>query len=212
MLESFRRTRISARPVPGEQSSQPAYGVRTSWTTSFLGRSLTLGTAGYYSRQEWGSDRYADGWAGLADWEIPLTHRLALTGEFYRGRAIGGIGGGISQSVVFDGNPALPTTSLRGLDSIGGWSQFKFRLNSKWEFNAAFGLDNPTASELRAGAASQAYIGPLLTQNRSGLVNFIYRPRSNLLFSSEYRFLQSFPLYQGPNDAEQINIMMGVLF
>lgn len=199
-------------PGPGEQSSQPAYGVRTSWTTDFLGRSLTLGAAGYYSRQEWGFDRYADGWAGLADWEIPLTRRLALSGEFYRGRAVGGIGGGISQSVVFDGNPALPTTSLRGLDSIGGWSQFKFRLNSKWEFNAAFGLDNPTASELRAGAASQAYIGPLLTQNRSGLVNFIYRPRSNLLFSSEYRFLQSFPLYKGPNDAEQINVMMGVLF
>jgi len=52
----------------------------------------------------------------------------------------------------------------------------------------------------------------LLTQNRSGLVNFIYRPRSNLLFSTEYRYLQSFPILQTGENAEQVNLMMGVLF
>jgi len=132
-------------PGPGEQSSQPAYAFRTAWTTDFLGRPLTLGAAGYYSRQVWGSGRYADGWAGMTDWNIPLTRWLGLTGEFYRGRAIGGIGGGISNSVVFSGQPSNPYTTLRGLDSIGGWSQFKFQVNRKLEFNAGFGLDNPTA-------------------------------------------------------------------
>lgn len=199
-------------PGPGEQSSQPAYALRTAWTTDFLGRPLTLGAAGYYSRQVWGSDRYTDGWSGMTDWDIPLTRWLGLTGEFYRGRAIGGLGGGVSRSVVFTGDPSNPYTTIRGLDSIGGWSQFKFKVNRKLEFNAAFGLDNPTASELRAGAASETYVGPLLTQNRSGLVNFIYRPRSNLLFSTEYRFLQSFPLSQSAENAEQVNMMMGVLF
>lgn len=199
-------------PDAGEQSSQPAYGFRTAWTSDFLGRPLTLGAAGYYSRQDWSLDRYADGWAGLTDWNVPLTNWLSFSGEFYRGRAIGGIGGGISRSVVFNGNPADAGTAMRGLDSIGGWSQFKFKANSKLEFNTAFGLDNPTASELRFGAASQSYLGPLLAENRSAFVNFIYRPRSNLLFSTEYRFLQSFPLYGSAENAEQINMMMGVLF
>ena len=199
-------------PSTGEQSSQPAYGVRTAWTSDFLGRLLTLGVAGFYSREVLGGDRYADGWAGMTDWNIPLTSRLSLSGEFYRGRAIGGIGGGISRSVVFDGNPASPTTEFRSLDSIGGWSQFKIKMNQKLEFNAAFGLDNPTSSEIRFAAASQAYVGPLLSQNRSGLVNFIYRPRSNLLFSGEFRFLQSLPIYESYENAEQVNLMMGVLF
>jgi hypothetical protein len=199
-------------PGPGERSSQPAYAFRTAWTSDFLGRPLTLGAAGYYSRQDWAFNHDTDGWAGMTDWSIPLTGWLGLTGEFYRGRGVGGIGGGISQSVVFSGNPAVASTTIRGLDSIGGWSQFKFKVNSKLEFNAGFGSDNPTASEIRGAAASELYVGNLLTQNRSALVNFIYRPRSNLLFSTEYRFLQSFPLYPGPENAEQVNLMMGVLF
>ena len=200
-------------PGAGESSGQPAYGFRTAWTRALFGRSLTLGAAGYYSRQAWGFDHYSDGWAGMADWEIPLSNRVSLSGEFYRGRSVGGIGGGISRSVVFIGDPGSPATAVRGLDSLGGWSQFKIRANSKLEFNAGFGLDNPYAAEIRAAAPSLPYLNgqQLLTQNRSGLVNFIYRPRSNLLFSTEYRYLQSFGLYSA-NSADQINMMMGVLF
>jgi len=199
-------------PGPGESSSQPAFGVRTAWTTTAFGRPLTLGTAGYYSRQSWPFDHYSDGWAGMADWEIPLASRLVLSGEFYRGRSIGGIGGGVSRSVIFSGNPQDPSTSVRGLDATGGWSQLKFKASTRLEFNAAFGLDSPTSAQIRAGYVSQAYVGPLLSQNRGALVNFVFRPRSNLLFSSEYRFLQSFPAVGASNNADQVNLMMGVLF
>jgi hypothetical protein len=199
-------------PGPGEKSSQPAFGFRTAWTTSLLGRTVTLGAAGYYSRQDWPFDHYADGWAGMTDWEIPIVSRLSLSGEFYRGRAIGGIGGGTSNSVVFDGNPGLPSTAIRGLNDVGGWTQLKFKANSRLEFNAAFGLENPTSAEVRSASGSQAYVGPLLVQNRGGLINFIFRPRSNLLFSTEYRYLQSFPVSSSNNNADQFNLMMGVLF
>ncbi len=197
---------------PGETSSQPAFGFRTAWTTNLLGRNVTVGAAGYYSRQDWPFDHYSDGWAGMTDWEIPIVSRLSWSGEFYRGRAVGGIGGGLSRSVVFEGDPNDPYTTVRGLDSIGGWSQLKFKATSRLEFNAAFGLDNPTSSEVRTGTASQLYVGPLFVQNRGGLVNFIFRPRSNLLFSTEYRYLQSFPVSSANNTADQFNVMMGVLF
>jgi hypothetical protein len=199
-------------PNSGERSSQPAFGFRTAWTTNVLGRTITVGAAGYYSRQSWPFDHYSDGWAGMTDWQIPIVSRLSLSGEFYRGRSVGGIGGGISNSVVFDGNPGLPSTAIHGLDSIGGWTQLKFKANNRLEFNAAFGLDNPTSSEVRAASASQTYVGPLLVQNRGGLVNFIFRPRSNLLFSTEYRYLQSFPVSSFNDTADQFNVMMGVLF
>ena len=199
-------------PGPGETSSQPAFAFRTAWTGSLLGRPVTVGAASYYSRQSWPFDHYSDGWAGMTDWEIPIVSRLSWSGEFYRGRSVGGIGGGLSRSVLFIGNPNDPNTAVRGLDSIGGWSQLKFKANSRLEFNAAFGLDNPTSSEVRAAYASQRYVGPLLVQNRGGLVNFIFRPRSNLLFSTEYRYLQSFPLASTNNTADQFNVMMGVLF
>lgn len=199
-------------PGPGESSGQPAYGVRTAWTGSLFGRPVTLGAGGYYTRQAWQFDHYSDGWAGMADWQIPLTSRFTLSGEFYRGRAIGGIGGSGGRSVLVNGDPTLAQTEVNSLDTIGGWSQLKFKASQKLEFNAAFGLDNPTGSEVRAAAGTEMYVGPLFTQNRGGFVNFIFRPRSNLLFSTEYRHLQSLQLYGIDNTAEQVNMMMGVLF
>jgi len=193
---------------PGEASGQPAYGLRTSWTTGFFGKPLTLGTAGYYSRQNWGLGHFVDGWAGMADWDIPLFSRFSLSGEFYRGRAVGGIGGGISQSVFLLGPQGVLSTPVRGLDSRGGWSQVKFRATSRVEFNIGVGVDDPTASEVRIAAGNE----PVYDQNRSALVNFVYRPRSNLLFSAEYRHLQTFDPYNSNNSAQQVNMMMGVLF
>ena len=200
-------------PGPGELSRQPAYAARTAWTHTLFGLPMTFGAAGYYSRQDWAFNHYVDGWAGMADWQIPLAPRVTFSGEFYRGRAIGGIGGDISQSVVWDGNPGLASTPVRGLDTIGGWSQLKFKLSNTIELNAAAGVDNPTAAEVRAAQASAAYLGgPLLIQNRGVLANIVFRPRSSLLFSAEYSRLRTFELYDVSNAADQFNLMMGILF
>lgn len=198
--------------VAGDRSGIPAYAGRVAWTQTVLGRPLTVGAAGYYSRQNWGFNRDLNGWAGMADWDIPLSERLELSGEFYRGVAIGGLGGGLGRSVLFSGNPLDPASVVRGLNSVGGWSQLKLKLTPKLEANGAFGLDSPMASDLRAFAAAQSYIDPTLAQNRSAFVNFVYRPRSNLLFSSEYRYLQTFQIDQGSQTSGQVNLMMGVLF
>ena len=195
----------------GESSGQPAYGVRVSWTRTVFGMPLTLGTAGYYSRQNWGLNNHADGWAGMTDWSVPLARRLSLTGEFYRGRAIGGLGGGVGRSVLFSGNPN-PYTTLQALDSVGGWSQLKFRVSDKLEFNGAYGVDNPFAADVRGYPLSPGYFPGVLLQNRSALLNFIYRPRSDLLFSGEYRHLRTFDLDAGSPTADQVNLMMGILF
>jgi len=125
---------------------------------------------------------------------------------------VGGLCGGIGRSVLFDGNPCYSTTRIRPLDSMGGWSQLKFKATGKLEFNGAFGMDSPFAEDVRAFSASQSYLDPTLVQNRSTLVNFIYRPRSNLLFSSEFRHLRTFEIDRDSHTAEQVNLMMGILF
>ena len=198
--------------VAGDRSGLPAYAGRVAWTQNVFGLPMTVGAAGYYSRQNWGFDRNINGWAGMADWEIPLGQKIEFSGEFYRGVAIGGLGGGLGRSVLFSGNPLDPASLVRGLDSVGGWSQLKLKLTSKLEANGAFGLDNPMADDLRAFTAAQSYIDPSLAQNRSAFVNFVYRPRSNLLFSTEYRRLRTTLIDQNSQTAGQLNLMMGVLF
>ncbi len=203
---SFERTAQA-----GENSGQPAYAVRVAWTRSVFGMPLTLGAAGYYSRQNWAFNNRVDGWAGMTDWSIPLARRVTLTGEFYRGRAIGSLGGAVGRSVLFTDN-SNPNEQLQALNSVGGWSQLKFRASSKLEFNGAFGVDSPFAGDLRGYPLGLGYFPAALLQNRSALANVVYRPRSDLLFSGEYRHLRTFELDAGSPAADQLNLMMGILF
>ncbi len=66
---------------------------------------------------------------------------------------MGGLGGAVGQTIVYGGDPALAaTTSIRGLDSAGGWSQLKFQLTRKLELNGVFAEDNAFASDVRGFA------------------------------------------------------------
>jgi hypothetical protein len=200
------------QPGPGEASRQPAYGTRIAWARNVFGQQLRVGVGGFYSRQDYGFNRNVDGWAGMTDIELPLNHQFSLSGKLYRGRALGGLYGGIGRSVLFSGDPTLASTEVQALDSVGGWAQLKYRPANKWEFNAAFGMDNPYASDLKYFQYSQAYGDPTLARNQGSFVNMIYRPRSDLLFSAEYRHLTTYSLTDGGNNAGQLNLMMGVLF
>jgi len=200
------------QPGPGEASRQPAYGTRIAWTRNIFGQPMRLGVGGYYSRQDYGFNRNVDAWAGMTDIEIPFSSQFSFSGKFYRGRALGGLYGGIGRSVLFSGDPTLASTEVQALDSIGGWAQLKYRPANKWEFNAAFGTDNPYASDLKYFQYPQSYGDPTLARNHAGFVNMIYRPRSDLLFSAEYRRLTTYSLSDGANGAGHLNLTMGVLF
>src|ERR1700732_357228 len=122
-------------------SGRPAYASRISLSHRVFGQNLTVGVGGYYARQNWGFGRIVNGWAGTTDVTLPLGKLFEFTGEFYRGRAIAGLGGGIGQSVLLNGSFVAPTTAFRALASMGGWAQLKFKPGSHIEFNGAIGLD-----------------------------------------------------------------------
>jgi hypothetical protein len=177
-----------------------------------FGHPLTFGVAGYYGSQKWSWDRNVDAWSGMTDWQIPILRRLSLSGEFYRGRAIGGLDGAIGQTIVFGGDPSYATTSIRGLNSAGGWSQLKFQLTPKLEVNGVFAEDNAFAGDIRGFATDANNFGPILGRNRGQLGNLIYRPRSDLLLSAEFRRLYTFPIYDSASVTNQVNLAVGVLF
>lgn len=195
----------------GEMSGQPAYAFRTAWSRPVREHPLSFGVAGYYGRQTWTWARNVDAWAGMADWQIPLLSRLTLSGEFYRGRAIGGLGGAIGTSILYGGNPALPYTPIRGLNTAGGWTQLKFQLTPKLEFNGVFAEDDAFAGDVR-GFATDANNGEILGRNRGALGNVVFRPRSDLVLSAELRRLRTFPVYTSSSVTNQVNLSVGILF
>jgi regulator of replication initiation timing len=203
---------IYRTPQAGERSRQPAYASRITWNHGPDDRALSLGLGGYYSRQNYGLGRSMDAWAGTADWSVPMGARLGLTGEFYRGRALGGLGGGTGRSVLFGGLVTDPTSSLTGLNTIGGWTQLKFKATESVEFNAAYGQDNPFSSDLRRFERSYGYAYSRISRNQSEMFNVIYRPRTDLIFSLEYRHINTSETNGDRYTAGHLNLGVGVLF
>jgi hypothetical protein len=199
-------------PQWGEQSGLPAFAARVAWTHPILGQPVTLGAGGYYGRQYWGFGRDVGGWASTLDVSIPLGKMFALTGAFYRGRAVGGLGGGLGIDVVMNGSLMSSSTVVQGLDSMGGWTQLKFKPWQKFEINGAFGEDNPFAGELDRFPAGQGYYGLSLTRNQSPMVNFIYTPRSDMEMSFEYRRLKTMVLDQQAETANHFDASIGYRF
>ena len=200
-------------PNAGEASRQPAYAAHVAYSHPLWGQSFTIGAGGYYSRQNWGYGRIVNGWAGMMDINLPLGSRFALSSSFYRGAAIGGLGAALGRSVLFDGMPFNPNTEVQPLNVVGGWGQLKFRATPKLEFNAAFGQDSPFAADVRYfGSQTASYGPPYITANRGAFGNVIYRPRSDLLLSMEYRRLRTFNIYDTSYEAGQVNMSVGVLF
>jgi hypothetical protein len=193
----------------GERSRIPAQAARIGWRRGDHDRAAAIAAGAYHATHDWGFGRRVDAWAAMADWDVPLGAWFALSGEVYRGRAIGGFGGGASDSVLFDGPPANPGSAVQPVDTAGGWAQLKFKPAIRIEFNAAFGEDDPFRTDLSRLPATNA---AAVNRNASGFVNAIYQARSSLLFSVEYRRLWTTPPAAATRTADHVSFSTGIVF
>lgn len=205
-------TGYNRTPTAGERSAMPAFATRLGFTRSDSDHGIGAGAGAYYSRQNWGFGRTVDSWAATGDWDVPLGRWFSLSGELYRGRAIGGLGAGASGSVLFAGSPYTQLSAVVPLESIGGWSQFKYKPMDKMEFNVAYGEDQPFKSGLSSLLNLKLIPGSPISRNASGFANVIYQARSNLLFSVEYRRLWTYGFYDPRRTASHISFTSGIAF
>jgi hypothetical protein len=195
---------------PSESSKQPGYETRLSYSFGSGDHPLTIGASGYYARQKYPYRQHIDSWAGTADWKLPLSRVFELSGELYRGRALGELGGGAFKDYVpyGDGDEVL------GLDDEGGWAQLKAKLSTSLEMNAAAGQDSAFAGQVRKGIAYASTTSPYsnLTANRTFLGNVIFRPRAYLLFSLEYRKITSWQVAPPTDHSQTVGLAIGYLY
>ncbi len=197
------------QPEAGELSRTPGLAARQSWDFPIGQQSATVGAGGYFARQNYGYGRVLDAWAATLDWNLPFGERWDLSGELHRGRGLGGMWGGIGTSVVYTGSDSDSSADIVGVNTVGGWSQLKFKPAAKWELNGAFGEESPFAADLRQNGDPNYQ--PFL-RNWTTMVNVIDHPKSNLMLSLEYRHLNSVMFSGAPHTAEQVNMGVGVAF
>lgn len=207
------RSQFERAAQAGEASRQPGYSARIGWSDlSKEDHPLAFNIGGYFSRQNWGFNRIVNGWAATADWQIPFSSHFGLKGELYRGQALGGFDASAGQSVLSTDILQNRLAVVHGLNTIGGWAQASFQASPVLEFNAGYGLDNPLSNQFRRFALAQNLSNRELSINRTAMANAIYRPRSDLLLSVEYRHLQSARLASQNASAGNLGLGIGLLF
>jgi hypothetical protein len=196
----------------GEQSGVPSPAAHIAWEQKTANGIWSLGAGGYYARQVWGYDRMVDTWVATIDLLVPVTKYFQFSGEFYRGRGAGGLGGAIGQTIVSNKSFGNPTGSIYGLNSEGGWAQLKWKPRANFEMNGAFGQDNPFASQIRLFPFVPSEYPEALTRTQNWFINFLYEPRSNVVMSFEYKRLNTFDIGPEGYSSNNLNLALGYIF
>jgi hypothetical protein len=199
-------------PTSAEQSSKPGVEARVA----LLGPGnddtrMHIGIGGYFAEHDSVLNRNYDSWASTLDARLPLVAHLELTGNFYRGAALGGLGAGAYKDFAYSLNPN-GGYYFRPLDDVGGWAQLKERATERLEFNAAYGMDNVVAGELRRYYIEGGSMIQNLARNRTFTGNVIFSPSAYLLFSLEYRRLESTPVEENGAVSNIIGVGAGYRF
>jgi hypothetical protein len=178
-----------------EQSRWPGSEARIALLGSKRDDGAHLGIGGYFASHRTSGNFRFNSWSATLDYRLPLPARFELSGNVYRGLALGGLGAGAYKDYVYQVSTYSQEVYYHALDDIGGWSQLKEKLSERLELNAAFGMDEVFAAQLRPYAGTSVIQN--LARNRSFTGNMIYSPSAYLLFSLEYRRLESAPV-NGP--------------
>ena len=199
-------------PTSAEQSRWPGEEARIALLGSKLEEGNHIGFGGYFAPHLSPAGTRFDAWASTLDAKLLLPGRLQFTGTFYRGAALGGLGGGAYKDFGFRADADSDKYYFRPYDDVGGWAQLKEKLSERVEFNAAFGLDNVFAQELRPYSVPGGTMYQNLARSRTYTGNVIFSPKASLLFSLEYRFLESVPVIGAPAESNIIGVAAGYKF
>ncbi len=200
-------------PTSAEHSSRPGVEARVA----LLGRERfedrnQVGAGGYFATHTSALGNKYDSWATTLDARLRLFAHLEFSGSAYRGLALGGLGGGGYKDFAYSPNSNTGGYYFRSLNDAGGWAQLKEKLNERLEFNEAYGMDNVFASDLRRYFVYDASMAQNLARNRTFTGNVIYSPSAYLLFSLEYRYLESSPIVGAPDASNIIGVGAGYKF
>jgi hypothetical protein len=200
---------------PSANSRQPTYATRISASTHSEDRPATIGFGAVYSPQRFIGGTNVSGWAGTMDWRFPLLPHTELSGEFFTGRGIDGFGG-LALSPLRPTDAAYYASviapELANMGVIGGWTQFKYRVDSRNEFNVAAGSGGRNSADLRNAGVSDSFLLSVPARNQMLFANYIFKPRSDLIFSVEYRRLRTYDVDGPAAAANQLGLAVGFLF
>lgn len=141
----------------GEDTGWPTIQARASLATkAFTQAESVFGISGHVGKEEVDFDLITseeddqermDSWSANADFLIPISACMTISGEAFFGENLDDYFGGVLQGVN--------TTEGDEILSRGGWAQVSYMPFPQWTYNIGFGIDDPDNDDLSAGGRGQ---------------------------------------------------------
>ncbi len=196
--------------------SRVAFGDKDWFGTKKLG---TIGLSAHYGRSKIPLGSTSAGSnvesVGIAlDWNIPLHKRVALSGEGFWGRNLGGFQAGIFQGIntefaYRDGLTVRPA-GARSIGTKGGWTQLSFTpdlFKDRWTLYGSVGVDDPRNADLTSVSRFN-----FRSRNLVLAFNTIYKVTPQLSFGAEYRRFVTQYLVTGRRTSQHVNLSAAYSF
>jgi hypothetical protein len=209
------------QPASGALSERPFFQARAAIGTSNAhgtGRAATFGVSGHYGRAkvlgtEGAADAQVESTGVAADFSFPLVKRIALAGEAFAGRNLGGFQAGIFQGVNPDYGVPGPARSLvlvgpRSIGTHGGWAQLAASaLPGRLSFYVTFGIDDPKDEDLVSVTRRDWRL-----ENQVYALSFMHRMTAQLSWGIEARREKTRFLQSGTRRNDHVNLAMTLGF
>lgn len=153
-------------------------------------------------------------WGVAADWNLPLSDVVAITGEAFAGQGLGGFQAGIFQSLNTDfariQGIASTAGGVRAIRTRGGWVQLAVTprmLGNKLGIYGTFGTDDPNDHDLTSVANRD-----WRQRNMAFAGEMIYKFTPQFQIGVEARRFQTLYLFSRRQTATHINLAMAYTF
>lgn len=129
----------------GESSGAPTKQFRIGYSLPLKKSILSFGVWAHDASQQLnrseiaGRGKFKSSLVGM-DFNAPVSKRVTVRGEFWTGKGLSDVRGGIGQSVNAQTGQVIA--------SSGGWTEALFRVNSHYTAGVGTSLDNPRSSDI----------------------------------------------------------------
>lgn len=183
----------------GEDAGVPTLQGRISTTFPFFGpKPTTIGLSGHTGKEEYDVDATGRN-VTLKSQSInldvtqPVCKWMTLKAELFSGKNLDSYLGGINQGVN--------TTTLRPIDSEGGWVAASLGPWSKWSYNVGLGVDNVDRDDVNGGGR---------TRNSCLFGNVRYDVNTHAQIGLELSRWDT--NYKGPGDAKDMRVQASFIY
>lgn len=202
----------SASPLPStsEIDRRPGLEGRIAFLGSKAEDATHIGFGALLAPHKGPGGQHFQSWAATTDFRFRIPGHFELSGNVYRGAGLGGLGAGAYKDYAYV--PDSDGGYYKAFDDVGGWVQMKEKFNERIEVNAAVGMDQLFGKQLRPFYSATSNWYQSLARNRTFTGNVIYSPSAYLLFSLEYRHVDSAPVVGVTASGNIVGVAAGYRF